>query len=76
MPMVGLMVGWGVEDGGVCLLSAGCLNEASIMGRDCKSSAKPSLEADPTVCTKSTENQPTRRMTGRTEFPTEAQRGK
>lgn len=65
----------GVADGGN-LLSVGCLNELSIMGIDCKSSTKPSLKADPTVCTKSTESHPTRRMTGKAEFPTEAQKGK
>lgn len=62
--------------GGGSPLSTGSLNELSIMRRDCKSSAKPSLKADPTVCTKSTENRPTRRMTGKAEFPTGAQRGK
>lgn len=36
----------GVLDGD-CLLSAGCLNELSIMRRDCKSSTKPSLKARP-----------------------------
>lgn len=55
-------------------MSTGCLKGLSIMERDCKSSAWPSLKADPTVCTKSTENRSTSRVTERTTFPTEAQR--
>lgn len=38
--MVSLMGRLGFRMGG-CLLSAGCLNELSIIGRDCKSSTKP-----------------------------------
>lgn len=46
MPMASLMGGWSFRRGG-CPLSAGCLNEPSIMRGDCKSSTKPSPQSRP-----------------------------